>query len=78
MLVFYKEKYEDEFLEQIRIKAFIYAFISIVILFGAVNINREISEILFLNSNITLQIFLGISLLYALIYFYVSKYIFSK
>jgi len=78
MLVFSKEKYEDEFSEQIRIKAFIYAFISIVILFGAVNINREISEILFLNSNITLQIFLGISLLYALIYFYVSKYIFSK
>lgn len=81
LMFFSKEKNEDEFSEQLRMKAFVYAiisFISIVILFGAVNIKQEMSEILFLNSNITVQIFMGISLLSAIINFYVSKYKFSK
>ncbi len=81
LLLFSKEKEEDEFSEQIRLKAFLYAFITyltIIILFGAVYGSPSMSEISFVNSNIVLQIFLGVALLSALVYFYVSKYKFSK
>ncbi len=81
ILFFSKEKDEDEFSEQIRMKAFIYAFISfisIVIMFGAFNGSTMISELSFISSTIVYQVFLGVAWISALVYFYISKYKFSK
>ena len=77
---FSKEKDEDEFSEQLRLKAFIYSFISFVsflILFGGFKGSQLSIPDIFLDF-IFVQIFLGIALLTSLVYFYITKYKVNK
>jgi len=74
LLVFSKEKFEDEFSEQLRFKSFTYSFLTFLIsagVFGIVSLgNIEI----FIPNLLFIQILIGVSLAFSLIYFYYTKY----
>lgn len=79
VLVFSKEKYEDEFSEQIRFKSFSYAFLTFLAfagVFGAASIGRIDS--VYIQNNQFIQIMIGLSLLACLTYFYYTKYKFKR
>ena len=79
MLVFSKEKYEDEFSEQMRFKSFTYAFITFLVfagIYGAISIGRP-NSVFFLNY-VYIQAMTGLFLLVSLTYFYYTKYKFIK
>lgn len=76
VFLFSKEKYEDEFTEQLRLKSFVYAFILFVpflILFGSLKASGLAVPKFFLQF-IFVQFYLGIAMLSAVVYFYVTKY----
>jgi hypothetical protein len=80
ILLFSKQKSEDEFSEYVRLKAFVYAFISfvgVVIIYGALHGSRLVAPVIF-SEFIFVLIFMGIALFLSLIYFYVSVYKFSN
>ena len=73
---FTKDKSEDEFSEQLRLKAFIYAFVlfvPVLLIFGALKGSSLILPAIFQEYTFV-QFYLGIALLTALVYFYISKY----
>jgi len=78
---FSKDKVEDEYSEQLRLKAFYYAFISFAvfsIMYGAIKGSHlEIPE--FFGEYLFVQIFLGVALLTTIFYYYITKYkLFNK
>ncbi|MCF6331967.1 MAG: hypothetical protein L3J11_01675 [Draconibacterium sp.] len=79
ILIFSKQKNEDEFSEQIRFKSFTYSFVSFIALagaFGAISINRNESGFIF--NNLYLHLLVGASMLMSLLYFYITIYKFRK
>lgn len=79
ILVFSKEKFEDEFSEQIRFKSFTYAFLTFLAfagIFGAASIGNL--NAVYIQHNQYIQIMIGLSLLVSLTYFYYTKYKFHK
>ncbi len=79
VLIFSKQKSEDEFSTLIRFKSFTYSFVSFISMagaFGAVGINQ--SESGFILNNLNIHLLVGVSMLIALLYFYVTIYKFSK
>jgi hypothetical protein len=76
ILLFSKQKSEDEFSEYVRLKAFVYAFVSfvgVVLIYGAMQGSRLVTPVIFSEFTFVL-IFMGIALLLSLIYFYVTAY----
>lgn len=79
VFLFSKQKSEDEYIEQLRIKSFTYSFVSFVALVGAfcgIDINTTDSG--FIIDRFALSLLIGLSLLMALIYFYVTLYKLKK
>jgi len=79
VLVFSKEKYEDEFSEQIRFKSFTYAFLTFLAfsgVFGAASIGKL--ESVYIPNSQYIQVMIGLSLLVSLTYFYYTKYRIQK
>ncbi len=79
ILIFSKQKNEDEFSEQIRFKSFTYSFgyfIALAGAFGAISINRNESG--FILNNFYLHVLVGVSMLMSLLYFYITIYKFRK
>lgn len=80
LILFSKERKEDEFSEQIRLKAFVYAFISfvaILIIYGALKGSKVFTSFI-MKDDVFVLIFLGIALVSALSYFYTTKYLSNK
>ncbi|QGY45979.1 hypothetical protein GM418_20590 [Maribellus comscasis] len=80
LFLFSREKREDEFSEQIRLKAFVYAFISfigVIIIYGALQESRWCVPVIF-NEFTFVLVFLGIALISSLIYFYMSIFYSNK
>lgn len=73
ILLFSKEKHEDEFFEQLRYKSFTYSFLSFLAsagMFGTFDIlDIKLPDKLFI-----IQILIGVSLAFSIIYFYYTKY----
>jgi len=79
VLIFSKQKQEDEFSTQIRFKSFTYSFVSFIAVagaFGAISINDNDTG--FILNNLFLHVLVGASMLIALIYFYVTIYKLKK
>jgi len=79
IFVFSKEKYEDEFSEQIRFKSFTYAFLTFLAfagVFGVACIGNL--DTVYFGNNLFIQIMIGVSLLVSLTYFYYTKYRLQK
>lgn len=79
LLVFSKEKYEDEFSEQLRFKSFTYAFLSFLMFvaaFGVISIGNLDS--VYVPNSLFIQMLIGVSLAFSLIYFYYTKHISQK
>lgn len=77
VILFSKEKQEDEFSEQVRLKAFVYAFISfvgVIILYGAIKESSLVIPEVF-SSFAFVLIFMGIALFVSLMYFYTTIYL---
>jgi peptidoglycan/LPS O-acetylase OafA/YrhL len=75
ILLFSKQKNEDEFSEQVRIKSFTYSFVSFVGLLGAFSaLEINTTESNFTLDSFLLNVLVGASLLMALIYFNVTLY----
>jgi len=75
---FSRQKFEDEFSEQIRFKAFTYSFVSFVAVIGALSVGR-IADLEGREwSNLIVQGFMGGGLLVATLYFYFTLYKFRK
>lgn len=75
ILLFSRQKYEDEFSEQVRIKSFTYSFVSFIALLGAFSaLGMNGTESGFLLNNFLLNVLVGASLVMALLYFYVTLY----
>lgn len=80
LFYFSKEKNEDEYSEQLRLKAFFYSFISFVgvlIIVGALE-GSNLSVPSFLGEHIFVQLLLGVALISALSYFHFTLYKSSK
>lgn len=75
LFVFSKEKHEDEFSEHIRFKSFTYAFLSFLPFAGAFGI-ASIGNIdkVYIANPLFIQIMIGVSLVFSLVYFYYTKY----
>jgi hypothetical protein len=75
VILFSKQKHEDEFSEQIRFKSFTYSFVVFLALagaFGAISINQnETRSIL---SNFNLHLLVGLSMFMSLLYFYITLF----
>lgn len=79
IFVFSKERYEDEFSEQIRFKSFTFAFLTFLTsagIFGVASIGNLSS--VYLANNQFIQIMIGLSLFASLTYFYFTKYRIKK
>lgn len=77
VILFSKEKREDELSEQVRLKAFVYAFISFIgaiIIYGAIKGSSFVTPAVFSGFKFVL-IFMGIALFVSLIYFYITVYL---
>ncbi len=80
ILFFSKEKNEDEFSEQVRLKAFVYSFVSFVavlIIYGALQGSNLVKPVIF-GESVFVLIFLGVALVTALVYFNITIYKFDK
>ena len=79
VFLFSKQKSEDEYTEQLRIKSFTYSFVSFVALVGAFSaIDINTSDSSFIINRFALSLLIGASLLMTLIYFYVTLYKLKK
>jgi hypothetical protein len=79
LLVFSKEKHEDELSEQLRFKSFTFSFITFLAfagIYGATSVGR-IHSVYILNY-LFIQAMIGLSLMVSLTYFYYTKYKFLK
>lgn len=79
IFLFSKQKYEDEFSEQIRFKSFTYSFVYFVALagaFGSMSINQNESQSIL--NNLNLHVLVGVSMLMSLLYFYITMFKFRK
>ena len=77
VLIFSKQKEEDEFSEFIRFRSVTYSFVSLIAIigaFGAIDIKNEIDILNTLN----LHLLMGVTLLTSLLYFYITLYRFKK
>lgn len=77
ILFFSKQKYEDEFAEQIRFKSFTYSFVSVVAMvgaFSALNITKTEGGW----SNFLLHGLIGAGLLISTLHFYITVYKLKK
>jgi len=74
---FSKQRFEDEFSDLIRLKAFTYSFVSVVAMIGAFSFNGHILD----GKGSTyffVQLFLGSGLIIATMYFYFTLYKFRN
>lgn len=76
--LFSKEKFEDEFSEQLRFKSFTYSFLTFLASAGAFGIVSVGNIELFIPDLLFIQILIGVSLAYSQVYFYYTKYRFQK
>jgi hypothetical protein len=77
VILFSKEKQEDEFSEQVRLKAFVYAFVSfaaVIIIYGAIQGSGLVTPTVFSEFTFVL-ILMGIAHFLSLIYFYITVYL---
>lgn len=75
VFLFSRQKVEDEFSEQIRLKSFTYSFVSFVALFGAfyaIGIGNSDKDNLL--DSLYMPLLLGLALLISILYFYVTIY----
>lgn len=75
IFLFSKQRYEDEYIEQIRFKSFAYSFISFlsfVLGFSTIGIGNPDSQ--YIINNLILNVFIGSSMFISLLYFYITLY----
>jgi len=79
IFLFSEQKYEDEFSEQIRLRAFTYSFVTFTVLLGAFSaIGNADKDSYILFNKFYSQLWLGTSLITAVLYFYITLYKLKK